>query len=157
MADKFTISLPVFDICLSSNGLRKVTQSSNQDEKDALETMARYFKSEMHFDNVQYDAKNHDINTTGFMFIENALDVCTHEHDQMPTRCVGGCLFRNINGTWVLCWIWLHPFCRNKKLLSNHWKHFCSQFGNFAIEGPLSHQMTNIVNKQTITHRIVKI
>ncbi|UJZ94837.1 hypothetical protein IHC87_05565 [Photobacterium damselae subsp. damselae] len=95
MTDKFTISLPVFDTCLSSNGLREVTKSSSLDEKEALEIMARYFKSEMHFDNVQYDAKKHDENTIGFMFIENAMDVCTDEHDQMPTKRL-----RRIHNAW---------------------------------------------------------
>ncbi|GHX59959.1 hypothetical protein VCSRO206_3458 [Vibrio cholerae] len=157
MTDKFTISLPVFDTCLSSNGLREVTKSSSFDEKEALEIMARYFKNEMHFDNVQYDAKKHDENTIGFMFIENAIDICTDEHDQMPTRCVGGCLFRNVGGTWVLCWVWLHPFLRNQKKLSYQWKRFCDEFGDFAIEAPVSPSMETFLAKQKTEHRLVKI
>ena len=71
----------------------------------------------MHYDNVQYEADNHNENCVGFLFTENAMDVCTDEHVGMPCRCVGGCCFRKVQDTWVLCWVWFHPFFRDRGLL----------------------------------------
>lgn len=157
MSDKYTISSPVFDACLSSNGLRKVTADSAKEEKEAVELFARYFKKEMHYENLQYGADRHDEQTVGFLFTESALDVCTEAHTEMPTRCVGGCSFRKVDGFWVLCWIWLHPFSRNKRLLNRPWKIFCEEFGNFYIEAPISPSMKNFISKQPTKHEEIKI
>lgn len=157
MVDKYTISLPVFDNCLSGTGLRKVTVDSAETEKKALEQFARYFKNEMHYDNIQYQAEQHDNETVGYIFTENAMDICTEEHSEMPTRCVGGCAFRYVNDTWVLCWIWLHPFFRNKRLLSQQWKMLNSELDNFSIEAPLSVAMEHFLQKQASEHKLVKI
>lgn len=157
MPDKFTISLPVFDTALSANGLRKITYESEISEKRALEQFATYFKKEMHYDNVQYNADNHNKNTVGFLFTESAMDVCTEQHEEMPTRCVGGATFQNISGTWVLCWVWLHPFFRDKSLLSGQWARFCSYFGEFCVEAPISPSMEGFLGKQSTTHTLVKI
>jgi hypothetical protein len=157
VSDKYTISLPVFDTCLSSKGLRKVTNISVSSEKKALEQFANYFKKEMHYDNVQYDADSHHKNTVGFLFTENAMDACTEQHTEMPTRCVGGGAFQNVSGEWVLCWIWFHPFFRDKGLLSRQWEALCLQFGEFAIETPVSPSMKGFLAKQSTEHKEVKI
>jgi hypothetical protein len=157
VSDKYTISLPVFDTCLSVNGLRKVTDASEISEKRALEQFATYFKKEMHYDYVQYDAESHNNNTLGFLFTESAMDVCTKQHTEMPTRCVGGAAFQNVNDTWVLCWVWFHPFFRDKGLLSRQWTQFCSDFGAFSVETPISPSMKGFLGKQLTTHKLVKI
>ncbi|MDO6777458.1 MULTISPECIES: hypothetical protein [unclassified Shewanella] len=157
MSDKYTISLPVFDTCLSACGLRKVTDASEISQKQALEQFATYFKKEMHYDYVQYDANNHSSDTVGFLFTESAMDICTEEHSEMPTRCIGGAAFQNVSGTWVLCWVWFHPFFRGKGLLSRQWKQFCSEFGEFAVDTPVSPSMKGVLGKQSTTHKQVKI
>ena len=157
MSDRYTISLPVFDKCLSNTGVRKLLSDSDASEKQALEQFARYFKNEMHYDNIQYEANNHSDNCIGFLFTVSALDMCTEEQESMPTRCVGGCSFRKVQDTWVLCWIWIHPFFRKKRKLSGAWKGFCNEFGDFAIEAPLSSSMDSFVKKQSSTHKLVRI
>lgn len=169
MFDKYTIALPVFDEWLSSVvapsgpalreiGLREVLPESHLSERQALEQFARYFKSEMHYDNVQYYANEHDRNCVGFLFTSSALDMCTDDHKSMPTRCLGGCCFRKTRDTWVLCWVWIHPFDRNKGLLKKCWKYyFLETFGDFAVEAPLSPSMESFLEKQQGTHRLVKI
>lgn len=157
MSDRYTISLPVFDKCLSSTGLKKLLSDSDVSEKQALEQFSRYFKNEMHYDNIQYEADNHSNNYVGFLFTVSAIDVCTEEHESMPTRCVGGCGFRKVQDAWVLCWIWIHPFFRKKRLLSRAWSTFCTEFGDFAIEVPLSTSMESFVKKQSSTHKFVRI
>ncbi len=157
MTDKYTISLPVFDNCLSNTGVYMLTSSSEQTEKNALEQFAHYFKNEMHFDNIQYEANNHDSNCIGFLFTENAMDIVTDEHTTMPSRCIGGCSFVKIDKDWVLCWVWLHPYFRKKGILSCHWKNFFSRFGDFYIEAPISASMKCFLAKQSGSHKSIKI
>lgn len=126
MNDKYTISLPTFDECLSPNGRHEVKSSSSLEIKKALEQFARYFKAEFRYDDVQYYADEHNQECVGFLFTESAMDICTEEHSQMPTRCTGGCCFRRVKfedgEKWVLYWVWLHPFLRKKGILSKHWE-----------------------------------
>lgn len=157
MSNKYTISLPVFDNCLSANGVCEITHDSEQDKKDALEKFARYFKNEMHFDNIQYEANRHDRNCIGFLFVENAMDIMTDDHTSMPSRCIGGCVFIKKGENWVLCWVWLHPYFRNKRILSRQWKIFYSKFGDFYIEAPISFSMQAFLSKQNSLHSLVKI
>ncbi|TVK98906.1 hypothetical protein AYI84_19430 [Shewanella algae] len=126
-------------------------------EKEALEQFARYFKNEMRFDFIQYEARSHPKECVGVLFTENAMDVCTEDHLEMPTRCIGGGLFHKDGSRWVLMWIWIHPFFRNRGALSSRWRELCSLFGDFAIEGPLSHSMKAFVCKQSGTHQLVKL
>lgn len=169
MNDKYTIALPVFDEWLSSVvapsgpalrdlALRAVSPESRLSERQALERFARYFKSEMHYDNVQYYANEHDSNCAGFLFTSSALDMCTDGQKSIPTRCMGGCCFRKIKDTWVLCWVWIHPFARNQGLLQKYWKYyFLETFGDFAVEAPLSPSMESFLKKQQSEHQLVKI
>ena len=155
--DKYTISLPVFDNCLSATGLRKVTYGSDEAEKAALEQFARYFKNEMHYDSIQYEAERHGSKTIGYLFTTSAMDICTEEHSEMPTRCVGGCVFRDVNGNWVLCWVWIHPFFRKTGVLSRQWQTLNDELGSFSIEKPLSASMDKFLQKQSSQHQLVRI
>lgn len=154
MNDKYTISLPTFDECLSANGRYEVRTSSPIDTRNALERFARYFKAEFHYDNVQYFADEHNNDCIGFLFTESALDIVTYEHEQMPTRCSGGCCFRKEKWEdgykWVLYWVWLHPFFRNKGVLSKHWKYFQEHFGDFIVWPPISKTMQSFIDKEKI-------
>ncbi|MEZ8158056.1 MULTISPECIES: hypothetical protein [Vibrio] len=156
--DKYTIELPVFPRCLSGTGIIKVTPSSPQDERDALEQFARYFKQEKRYIGIQYEANSHTSNTIGFLFTENAMDIEDEEYFQqgMPTRCSGGCTFQIVDDVWVLCWIWLHPFYREQGVLSTHWNTFVSDMGNFSIESPISNSMEHFLKKHP-NHKVIKL
>lgn len=151
MTDKYTISLPTFNYCLSATGRHEVDECSAIEVKEALERFARYFKAEFEYDNVQYYADEHDNDCIGFLFTESAIDVCTEEHVEMPTRCSGGGCFRKMRFAdgekWVLCWVWLHPFFRNRGILSKHWKYFRSKFNDFLVERPYSSAMQSFLDK----------
>jgi hypothetical protein len=157
VAKNFTISLPVFDNCLSGTGICKLTEGSTVNERKALEQFARYFKNEFRFDNIQYEANNHDKNCIGFLFTENAMDIMTDAHTSMPSRSIGGCTFVKNHHGWVLCWAWLHPYFRKKGILSRHWKTFVSEFGDFCIESPVSSSMEAFLKKQSGSHVLTKI
>jgi hypothetical protein len=154
VTDKFTISLPTFDECLSVNGRHEVNGSSTLGIRKALEQFARYFKAEFHYDDVQYYADEHDEDCRGFLFTEPALDIVTEEHPEMPTRCLGGCCFRYVRFSdgdrWVLYWVWFHPFFRGRGLLSKHWGKFSEHFGDFIVAPPMSSAMKSFVAKQDI-------
>lgn len=157
MSDRFTISLPTFDECLSANGRHEVKDNSPLEIRTALEQFARYFKAEFHYDDVQYYADEHDEDCIGFLFTESALDIVTNEHTQMPTRCSGGCCFRKVRfkdgDRWVLYWVWLHPFFRNRGILTRHWRRFREQFGDVIVEMPISSSMQSFLDKQNIASK----
>ena len=44
-------------------------------------------------------------------------------------------------------WAWLHPYYRNQHYLTDKWPIFCSLFGDFVVESPLSPAMKGFYNK----------
>ena len=148
MSDKFTIDLTVFDEPLNSNCLFKVLPDAELEKRTELEKHARYFKNEMRFDHIQYEADSHKSNCIGFLFTESAMDLCVDESKPMPTRCFGGCLFEKNHGKWKLCWIWIHPFFRNRGYLTRAWTTFDNEFGKFEVEKPLSYSMDKFLQKR---------
>lgn len=150
MSDKYTISLPVINECLSHNQLLKVTIETDIEIKRILENFASYFKQEMRFDHMQYDAIDHEENCIGFLFVTPALDMCFDETKPMPTRFYGGCCFYYENEKWKLSWVWLHPFFRNRRFLSNVWSKFKDEFGDFDLQQPLSVNMQSFLDSKKI-------
>ncbi|UNK05138.1 hypothetical protein MN210_14265 [Psychrobacter raelei] len=154
MSKKYTIDLPVTDTWLGSNNpfsnskLFEISSESDVELRDILESFARYFKEEMHYDNVQYYSNSHKSNLVGYLFRNSALDVVTEEHTSSPTRWFGGCLFEYENDEWTLCWVWLHPFFRNRGELSTAWKEFKDKYGDFKVQKPLSAQMEKFLSKE---------
>nr|MBF0221445.1 hypothetical protein [Desulfobulbaceae bacterium] len=148
--DKYTISLPVIDKCISSNGRYDIEKTSSQEMRAILETFAGYFKKEFKYDHIQYEADEHlydDHKYHGLLFTEAAFDAMTEEHSETPTRLIGGCCFRwrefSDRSCWVLDWVWLHPFCRHRGILRSHWGALEKQFGDFGIiEGVRSTHLT---------------
>lgn len=144
MNDFYKISAPSIRIDIFKKltfRLLKVNSDSNKSTKNALYKMALYFKREFQYDFVQYDQdENDDKNTKCFIF-------CDPEYDN-KVSAYGGCVFRyraqweNIENHWALQWIWLHPFRRNRGILSAEWGNFQRLFGdNFMVESPLSASM----------------
>ena len=154
MSKRYTIDLPVSNRLLdnsnpfSNSKLHEINARSDVELRNNLEKFARYFKDEMRYDNVPYDAANHERNWTGYLFKTPALDLVKDENLPTPMRWFGGCLFRQENEEWTLCWIWLHPFFRNRGELSTEWKEFKKKYGSFKIQEPLSAQMERFLIKR---------
>ena len=154
--DKYTISLPVIDRNLSNKGILGVCTDSPDDLRNGLETLARYFKREFHYDGIQYEANEHHfehVEYKGFVFVEPALDALTEEHSETPSRLLGGCCFRHRQYSdglhWILDWIWLHPYARRRGILKKHWKFFREIFGDdFHVTPPISPAMEAFLAKQ---------
>jgi hypothetical protein len=58
--------------------------------------------------------------------------------------------YKNVDAdVWVLDWVWLHPYKRNKQVLSQHWDFFTKKFGDeFHIEHPVSKSMKAFLKKR---------
>lgn len=158
MSDKYTIELPIVKKSIGHSGIIDVAKTSELFFRDSLEQFARYFKHEFRYDNMQYCANEHTdqhVAYQGFIFTESTFDTMTEEDIETPTRLLGGGCFRNRNfkdgPVWVLDWVWIHPFMRNKGLLTKHWGYFKSHFGEFHVEPPYSKAMEYFLKKQKST------
>ena len=50
-------------------------------------------------------------------------------------------IFAEHGERYVLKWVWLHPFFRNKGKLYELWSEFQNKFGDFYVSTPLSSDM----------------
>lgn len=81
-----------------------------------------------------------------YLFHDRAYDLAGEIDDEPKERCLGACCFRwreyeDIDSTWALDWIWLHPFRRGKGILRKAWPLFTQKYGAFHVERPLSPAM----------------
>ena len=152
--DYYSLQLPVSEEYKFDNGIMFVKKESERDLRIQLEKFAKYFKREMNYDFVQYDADEHHRDLTpyeGFLFTEVAYDMI-EEDSPTPYRLCGGGCFRIReqeagNAVWELDWIWIHPFFRHRGLMKNQWKNFQQFFGEFTVSEPLSFEMTKALDK----------
>ena len=118
----------------------KVTHKSPLILRQSLLLCAKYFQREGYSDMLHYNLD--EKNFVGYLFTE-------------PNRfhAVGGCIFRfreynNIpEKFWTMHWIWMHPYIRNKGLLSKYVDKFNKEFGYWYPEHPLSKAMQRFVIK----------
>jgi hypothetical protein len=142
----YSIELPVSVEFQSYEGVVFVYQDSIASHKIALGSMASYFKKEFHYDYLQYCEEEHDPDCIGVLFVERAYDK-VENIDHHPHRVVGGACFRKRTEIFVLDWVWLHPFARNRKILKNNWANFKSRFDEFEVSTPLSAHMESFLKK----------
>ncbi|EHK7543350.1 hypothetical protein H2659_17705 [Vibrio cholerae] len=144
MSDFYSIELPVFRRIYRQNNVIKITTDSGIEYRTALEKFALYFKREFRYDFIQYESDEHlysNYEYVGFLFIDSAHDLYDENDSVAPQRGIGGCCFRKRSDVWVLDWIWLHPFCRRRGVLTNSWDLFLAMFGSFEVEKPISVEM----------------
>ncbi|GAB3656293.1 hypothetical protein [Ramlibacter alkalitolerans] len=143
---KYQLPTPVFEI----EGYPErifVERDSPLEIKKALALMARHFKLEFRYDHLQYDEFDEDETCVGVLLCERAMDLIEHE-DHYPNYVIGGCCFRTaVSGDYVLDWIWLHPFARNRGKLKALWPQFRKRFGNFTLRHPVSPHMEAFLEK----------
>ncbi len=123
---------------------------------------AHYFRREFGYDFVQFDASEESYVYNHITKKQERNDFCgwlftcpknCHRDSIGMVKTVGGCCFRyreysNAPSGWALCWIWLHPYYRNKGILSKKWQLFQKEFGeNFYVEPPFSRAMEKFLSK----------
>ena len=123
--------------------------------------IAKYFKEELNYDRVPFPilgtiSKEYK----ALLFTEEALDI--YKKEPMPYRIYGACVFtlmtfKEGNNYWVLEWIWLHPFFRNRGNLKKNWKILEEEFGNFLIRKPISNDMNSFLENVSskYEHKII--
>lgn len=132
--------------------LDTIIEVDKQSEKELFEEvykLAKYFKEELNYDFVPFCPYG-DLREEykALLFTEEAPDKFIEE--PMPYRIYGACSFAIQKFTeepdrWVLKWIWLHPFFRNRGNLKKNWNKLEEKFGNFLIESPISNDMKSFL------------
>lgn len=143
----YKIVLPIIEHSEGYKNILHVKSSSCESQKDALETMASYFKKEFRYDHLQYCKSEHSDDCFGVLFCETAMDL-VKDTDHFPSRVIGGACFRKKSiDDYFLDWIWFHPFARNRGQLHKTWPIFIDKFGEFGLTKPLSAHMEKFLAK----------
>jgi hypothetical protein len=144
----YNINLPILEDLGGYKEIVYVSPSSEENERDALERIASYFKREFRYDHLQYCKDEHSEDCIGVLFTERAMDL-VKDIEHQPNRVIGGACFRKTDDDgYFLDWIWFHPFSRNRKKLRQHWPNFKERFGQFSVTEPLSAQMVGFLKNQ---------
>lgn len=122
-----------------------VTARSPLKHRQAVESVAKFFRREFHYDFVQYRAVDEEPNCTAYLWRARGW---LGESNTV----VGGCCFRWVKWRdapdgWSLSWIWLHPYERRRGRLTEAWPYFRAKFGDFHIERPVSSAMQGFLKK----------
>jgi hypothetical protein len=142
------------DVKFPEKGLCMVTKGSPRSYKTAVERVGVFFTREMGFDSRPFtvweysnriyrrpEERTTDANTRSFLWYDAHDGYCGH----WPTY--GGCTFRLRGKTWMLGWIWIHPYRRRKGDLAKYWPFFRSMFGVFFLEPPISDSLISYIRK----------
>jgi hypothetical protein len=122
--------------------LLQVTPASAWKLRKEVERFARYFRREFDYP-IQEFAANEKRSYMAYLL--------PHCEDEV---WAGACCFRPEsfahpgNGI-TLRWIWLHPYCRRKGILSQAWPMLREKHGDFFVEPPLSPAMLDFVLRHT--------
>jgi hypothetical protein len=155
MKDDYTIELPIIKESVGHKGLLSITKSSPREHREALELTALFFKREFNYTHLQFCANEHidqHVEYHGFAFTESALSAIEEGDSETPTRILGGGCFRkrkfSDGESWILDWVWVHPYARNSGLFTKHIGYFKETFGEFFPEHPISKAMRHIFDNK---------
>jgi hypothetical protein len=143
------IELPLTDIEKLGDAIR-IKSTHSPECRDALFKCARFFKREFQYDAIQYAspyALENDNDCHAYIWTIEKKTV------QIKSIVVGAFCFRLREwGGFGFQWIWLHPYVRNRGLLSRHWSEMENKFGkNFYCEPPYSPAMHSFIVKNSHT------
>lgn len=136
------------------NGVYAITSSSPKRLRNIVEDFARCLQREEHYDFPPFHAEStatHHPGYTAYLFGYRGY-------------WVGACVFVPVNARapdvpdadWMLGWVWMHPYCRRRNLLSQAWRQFEGEHGQFLVLAPLSHGMERFLERQGVSEdRIV--
>lgn len=117
----------------------KVTRDSDNELKEHLYTIAKYFVKEFDYGpayNYEYHTDDKNI---GCLFVDGEI-------------VFGGCGFSKLpiisEDIWCLEWVWLHPFFRHRGHFTYYWNIFIQEYPQMAIKAPISFEMKEFLNKQ---------
>jgi hypothetical protein len=123
-----------------SPDLLQVTRASPLKLRQEVERFAIYFQREFEYSVREFTAKEKRP-YTAYLLSESERRVW-----------IGACFFRPQSGVSALDretlrWIWLHPYCRLKGVLTEVWPKLRAAHGDFFIEPPFSPVMRHFLLK----------
>jgi hypothetical protein len=109
-----------------------------------VERFARYFLRELHTGGLQFEASESEKSPDYVPY--KAFLFSWQGHN------VGASCFRyrkDLDSTtpWFFDWIWIHPFCRRRGVLSQCWKDLKGHVGEFQLSRPVSVSMQTFLLK----------
>ncbi|ABC34587.1 hypothetical protein [Burkholderia thailandensis] len=158
MVDMYALTLPVLTHpWLEGESPLQLAPDSPRILLRSVEKLAHYFKREMHFDFVQFDATETKENKgfvpyQAYAFFAPARDRWQNDKP-MPHRVFGACCFRDRDSSsgapsWSLDWVWMHPYFRHCGHLKEAWPMFEREYGEgFHVEEPVSLAMRSFMEK----------
>lgn len=121
--------------------------------KKAVEQCARYFQREFRYDFVQYSADKHNDNKIVANIWTNVTHVFSNGKWKPRFAVYGACGFSwteyaDYPASWVLDWVWFHPYERGEGHLTRAWESFEREFPGFLVQTPLSKAMEQFLIKR---------
>jgi len=126
--------------------ITEVSRESSTLLHQAVEQCARYFQREGYSDWKHYDESDYNSpHVVSYLFTDG----------NFPHAIGAACFrlreFRDLpEKIWTMHWVWIHPYARNKGLLSEHISQFNAKFGYWYPETPHSKGMTSFIAKHNI-------
>ena len=121
-----------------------VTPQSSMRERSHVERFARYFLREMHTEGIPFEAAESEHSSwhvpyKAFLFAREG-------------HYVGAACFRqredlDAEKPWLFDWVWIHPFCRRKGVLTAVWGALNAKVGPFKLAHPISVHMKAFLTK----------
>lgn len=121
-----------------------VLPKSSKILRQHVERFALYFLREMDTGGVQFEAAETE-NSPGYVPYRAYLF-----HDGVVyfgATCFRYREWEDISPCWSLDWVWLHPYFRSRKHLTQAWSEFKLELGDFVVQKPLSPAMTRFLDK----------
>jgi hypothetical protein len=126
--------------------VERVTVRSNRSRRRAVYRLADCCRREMGYAlQYGYGGEEDDPDHVAFLWVHPE---CVGMSWEFRVPCVGACCFRLREEGLALQWVWLHPYFRRRGLLSGAWPGFVREFGDFAVEGPVSEAMQSFLAKR---------
>lgn len=120
---------------LPSEDIAVICDNSPLNLRRAAHLHARYLQRQLGLDFQQYEADH----PSGLVFLWSV-------NEGLDRVAIGAVHFVHCTPSgrtpfWRLNWAWFHPYMRRQGRLKAIWPYFCSRFGRFHVEPPVSPEM----------------
>lgn len=104
---------------------------------------ARYFLRESGYDFLQYDDNDYRSPETKSFLISDSRYIA----GWVGAACFRWVEWKDHEPCWILDWVWIHPFFRNKGVLEGSWPNFFHYIDGFIVSTPISGAMQRFLDK----------
>lgn len=117
----------------------KVTRDLDDELKEHLYTIAKYFAKEFDY-GPAYNYEYHtDDKNMGYLFTDAEIVFGACGFSKLPIAS---------EDIWCLEWIWLHPSFKHRGHFTYYWNIFIQEYPQMAIKAPISCEMQEFLKKQ---------